>query len=91
MQELDLHDMWFQQDGATSHTARLAMDLLSGEFGEHFISHSGPVNWTPRWCDLVPLDHFLWSYVYTDNPALIDALGDNIEAFFRKIPAEMLD
>ena len=35
MQELDLHDMWFQQDGATCHTARLTMDLLRGVFGEH--------------------------------------------------------
>ena len=35
MQELDLHDMWFQQDGATGHIARVTMDLLRGEFGEH--------------------------------------------------------
>ena len=41
MQELDLHDMWFQQDGGTCQTARGTMDLLRGEFGEHFISRSG--------------------------------------------------
>ena len=63
MQELDLHDMWYQQDGATCHTARITMDLLRGEFGEHFISRSGPVNWPPRSCDLAPLDYFLWSFV----------------------------
>ena len=44
MQELDLPDMWFQQDVATCHTARVTMDLLRGEFGEHFISCSGPIN-----------------------------------------------
>ena len=27
-QELSLHDMWFQQDDATCHTARVRMDLL---------------------------------------------------------------
>ena len=27
MEELDLHDMWFQQDGATHHTTRVTMDL----------------------------------------------------------------
>ena len=48
MQELDLHDMWFQQDVETCHTARVRMDLLRGEFGEHFISRSIPVNWSPR-------------------------------------------
>ena len=46
MQELELHDMWFQQDGATCHTARVLMDLLRGEFGEHYISRSEPVNQT---------------------------------------------
>ena len=54
------------------------MDLLRGEFGEHFISRSGPVNWPPRSCGLTPLDYFLWGYVkaqvYTDKPASIDAL-----------------
>ena len=76
MQELDLHDMWFQQDGVTYHTARVTMDLLRGEFGEHFISRSGPVNWLPRSYDLTPLDYFLWDY--TDKPASIDALENNI-------------
>ena len=41
------------------------------------------------------LDYFLWDYVkahvYTDKPASIDALEDNIEAFIREIPAEMLE
>ena len=32
MLELDLHDIWFQQDGATHHTARVTMDLLRGGF-----------------------------------------------------------
>ena len=51
MQELDLHDMWFEQDSATCHTARVTMGLLRGEFSEHLISRSGPVNWPPRSCD----------------------------------------
>ena len=59
MQELGLHDMWFQQNGATYHTARATMDLLRSEFGERFISRSGPVNWPPRSCDLTLLDYFL--------------------------------
>ena len=75
VQHLDLHDMWLQQDGATCHTARVTMDLLRGEFAEHFISRSGPVNWQPRSCDLTPLDYFLWGYVkshvYTDKPGSI--------------------
>ena len=87
MQERDLHDMWCQQDVATFHTARVTMNLLRGEFGKHFISRSATINWSPRSCDLRPLDYFLWGYVkahvYTDKPASIDALEDNIEAFVR--------
>ena len=82
MQELDLHGMWFQQDGAIWHTARVTMNLLRDEFGEHFISRSGPLNWPPRSCDLTPLDYFLRghvkAHVYTDKPASINALEYNI-------------
>ena len=84
MEELDMPDMWFQQDGATCHTARETMAQLRATFGEQFISRFGPVNWPPRSCDLTPLDYFLWSHVkahvYRDKPATIDALGANIEA-----------
>ena len=95
MQDLDLHDMLFQQDSATCHTARITMDLLRGEFGEHFISSSGPVNWPPRACDSTLLGYVLWGYVKahvcTGKLASSDALEDNIEAFIREIPAEMLE
>ena len=40
--------LWFQQDGATSHTARETMNLLRNHFGEHLISRFATVNWPPR-------------------------------------------
>ena len=43
LDELDINDMWFQQDGATSHTARVTIDLLKRRFGERVISRNGPV------------------------------------------------
>ena len=33
LDELDISDMWFQKDGATSHKARVTIDLLKGKFG----------------------------------------------------------
>ena len=39
-----LNDIWFQQDGATSHTSAETMDLLRNPFGEQLISRFGPVN-----------------------------------------------
>ena len=72
--------------------ARITVDLLTGELDENFFSRSGPVNWS---CDSKTLNYFLWDYVkahaYTDKPPSIDSVQDNIEAFIRKIPAEMLD
>ncbi|GFW47903.1 uncharacterized protein TNCV_2400901 [Trichonephila clavipes] len=59
----DVQELWFQQDGATCHTARATIDLLKDTFGDRLISRFGPVNWPPRFCDLTPLDYFLWSYV----------------------------
>ncbi|GFV65620.1 uncharacterized protein TNCV_2713481 [Trichonephila clavipes] len=59
----DVQELWFQQEGATCHTARATMDLLKDTFGDSLISRFGPVNWPPRSCDLTPLDYFLWGYV----------------------------
>ncbi|GFU74618.1 transposable element Tcb1 transposase [Trichonephila clavipes] len=55
----DVQEMWFQQDGATCHTARATIDLLKDTFGDRLISRFGPVNWPPSSCDLTPLDYFL--------------------------------
>ncbi|GFU20416.1 putative transposable element [Trichonephila clavipes] len=79
--ELNNHDvqkLWFQQDGATCHTARATIDLLKDTFGGRLISRFGPVNWPPRSCNLTPLDYFLWdpvkSLVYADKPQTLDHL-----------------
>ncbi|GFX30198.1 uncharacterized protein TNCV_1963051 [Trichonephila clavipes] len=68
----DVQELGFQQNGATCHTARATIDLLKVTFGDRLISRFGPVNWPPRSCDLTPLDYFLWGYVkslvYADKP-----------------------
>ncbi|GFU97140.1 transposable element Tc3 transposase [Trichonephila clavipes] len=78
----DVQELWFQQDGATCHTARATIDSLKDTFGDRLISRFGPVNWPPRSCDLTPLDYFLWGYVkslvYADKPQTLDHLEDNI-------------
>ena len=54
LDKLDINNMWFQQDGATSHTALVTIDLLKSKFGECVISRNGPVEWPSRLCDLTP-------------------------------------
>ncbi|GFS56714.1 pogo transposable element with KRAB domain [Trichonephila clavipes] len=90
-----LRELWFQQDGATCHTARATIDLLKYTFGDRLISRFGPVNWPPRSCDLTPLDYFLWGYVkslvYADKPQTLDHLEDNIRRVIADIRPQMLD
>ena len=77
IEEYDIGNIWFQQDGATCHTAEAARDVLRPVFEDCLA-----VVWPPRNCDLTPLDYYLWSAVkdkcYADKPEIIDALKDNI-------------
>ncbi|GFW57968.1 uncharacterized protein TNCV_1419151 [Trichonephila clavipes] len=90
-------ELWFQQDGATCHTARATIDLLKDTFGDRLISRFGmsPVNWPPRSCDLTPLDYFLRGYVkslvYADKPQTLDHLEDNIRRVIADIRPQMLE
>jgi len=81
MDDMDIDNMWFQQDGATCHTPDATMDILHERFEGMVISRGGDVNWSPTSCDLPPLDFFLWSYlksqVYMNKPQTIDALKVN--------------
>ncbi|GFU51391.1 uncharacterized protein TNCV_4752571 [Trichonephila clavipes] len=90
----DVQELWFQQDGATCHTARATIDLLKDTFGDRLISRFGPVNWPPRSCDLTPLDYFPWGYVkslvYADKPQTLD-LEDNIRRVIADIRPQMLE
>ncbi|GFW71838.1 uncharacterized protein TNCV_3220141 [Trichonephila clavipes] len=91
----DVQELWFQQDGVACHTARATIDLLKDTFGDRLISRFGPVNWPPRSCDLTPLDYFLWGYVkslvYADKPQTLDHLEDNIRRVIADIRPQMLE
>ncbi|GFT58833.1 HSP70 family member 2 [Trichonephila clavipes] len=91
----DVQELWFQQDGATCHTARATIDLLKDTLGDRLISRFGLVNWPPRSCDLTPLDYFLWGYVkslvYADKPQTLDHLEDNIRRVIADIRPQMLE
>ncbi|GFT58800.1 putative DD41D transposase [Trichonephila clavipes] len=96
----DVQELCFQQDGATCHTAHATIELLKDTFGDRLISRFGPVNWPPRSCHLTPLDYFLWghwsfkslkSFVYADKPQTLDHLEDNIRRVIADIRPQMLE
>ena len=78
----DSSNFWFQQYGASAHTARETMELLETIFGDRIISRNGNINWPPRSPDLTAPDFFLWGYlkerVYVNNPETIEQLKINI-------------
>lgn len=95
LENIDLGELWFQQDGATCHTAARSINLLRTRFNNRVISRFGDVNWPARSCDLTPLDFFLWGAlkdkVYADNPQTIDQLKQNIRAEIAQIGQETVD
>lgn len=72
---IEMNNVWFQQDGATPHTAKIVLEWLAEKFGEHFISLRSNIEWPPHSPDLNPLDFFLWGYlkdrVYSPPPQVL--------------------
>ena len=89
-----LHEAWFQQDCATSHTARQSMAAVRELFGTRVVSRFGDIPWPPRSPDLSVCEFFLWGYlknrVYTTRPRTLDELKQRIQDEIRGIPADML-
>jgi len=75
---IDLSSVWFQQDGATAHTARASVSVLQEMFPQHVISRGGNVPWSARSPDLSAWDYFLWGYlksrVFISKPGTIAEL-----------------
>ena len=82
IEEEDIINICFQQDGATCHTAEATLDVLRPVFEDRIISRRVDVVRPPRSCDLTPLDYYLWGAVrdkcYADKPETIDVLKDSI-------------
>jgi hypothetical protein len=75
-------DFWFQQDGATAHTARRPRAILK-MFPGRVVSLHEAVPWPPRSPDLSPRDFFLWGYlkaeVFKHRPRSLDRLKEAIQ------------
>ncbi|CAK9799157.1 hypothetical protein ANTPLA_LOCUS1913 [Anthophora plagiata] len=92
LNRLGLENMWFQQDGATSHTARDTIEILKEIFPGRIVSRNGDIDWPPRSPDLTSPDFFLWGYlkgqVYANKPTTIEELKDNIRKEIQEITQE---
>lgn len=86
--------LWYQQDGATAHTARTSLAELQRLFPGHLISRFGDVPWPARSPDLTAPDFFLWGYlkseIFKTGPTSLEELESNIRSAIDTIPVGVL-
>jgi hypothetical protein len=86
--------VWFQQNGATAQTARIAMRVLNEMLPARVISRRGNIEWPARSPDLNACDFFLWGYlkskVCEKKPKTTEDLKQNIREAVAAIPPTML-
>lgn len=81
---LQLHQQWFQQDGATSHTSRRSLALLHEHFENRIISRATDFEYPSHSPDLTPPDAYIWGMLKEsvfrseDPPANIGELRQKI-------------
>ena len=60
IEEGDIANIWFQQDGTMCNTAEATLVVLRPVFEDRITSRRANVAWPPRICDLKSLDYYLW-------------------------------
>lgn len=89
-----LMNMWFQQDGASSHFVVAVRKWLDETFPGKWIGRGGPVAWPPRSPDITPMDFYFWGFikslVYIDRPQTLQELKQRIIAATRAVRPETL-
>ena len=80
MRNMNVENIFFQQDGATAHTARESLEMLRDIFSHILISRFWNVPWPLQSPDLNPLDLLLWGYlkekVYIEMPDTLQELKE---------------
>ena len=96
IEEENIGNIWFQQDGATCHTSEATLDVMRTVFEDRIFSRRADVVWPPWSCNVTPMDCYLWGAVkdkcYADKPETIHALKNNIrEADIDEIQLHTID
>ena len=59
----NMAEYWWQQNGATAHTARANVQMLTGMFQDRIIPQNSYFSSPPRSPDLTAPDFFLWEHL----------------------------
>lgn len=86
--------MFFQQDGAPPHFARIVRRFLDERYPNRWIGREGPIAWPPRSPDLTSLDFYLWGYlkgvVFEEGPTTREDMENRIRRACEAIPRNVL-
>ena len=95
LEDMEMDDVCFEQNGSTCHTSGETIGLLREKFPGRVISRNADYNWPPRSCDLTHLDFFIWGNVkdkvYTDAPQSIQELKEKIRPVMDEIEPQMCE
>lgn len=95
IQNIPWEEVYFQQDGASPHYARIVRNYLNAVFPNRWIGRGGPIRWPARSPDLTPLDYFLWGFlkdrVFRTRPENLDEMCDRIIEFCAVPDDEMFE
>lgn len=91
--EYQQQELFFMQDGAPPHWARIVRTWLNEHFGQQWIGRGSlDIHWPARSPDLTPCDFWLWghmkSIVYRTQPANLAELKDRIRQSVNEITTE---
>ena len=85
-------DLWWQQDGATSHTVEIVRNWLDTKFDGRVISNKMTHVWPPCSPDLSPLDFWFWGHAMhhlkTTKPLTIEQLMVDVNNFASHLDQE---
>ena len=70
IEEEDIGNIWYQQDGATCHKAEATLDVLRPVFADCIISRRADIVWPPRSCYLTPLNYYFFSLLISTHEIL---------------------
>lgn len=91
---LNIGDVWFQQDGAPPHYTQNVRHYLHQVFPQRWIGRGGEVEWPARSPDLAPNDFFLWGHlknnVYNGDRLNIVELKNRICAAAQNITPQQI-
>ena len=94
LEYLDMQSLWFQQDGATPHTAMETMAILRAAFPGRLILRFGDVSWPPLSPDLTlqiySYGRYLKGKFYLDMPNTLHKLKNNILEQINRITPDIL-